>query len=235
MFKKKYWLVIAIFLLMQLLTAVIPTILYLNFGFDFISTAVYTNITLFIMAVIAIVWIMWRDVRDESLAYPMPPGKIIGWIALGLLLAWIANALTVSILLYGFGVDGNSANTEAIVEISRMNPFFIIIPAIAGPIMEELIFRKIIFGYFNKKFNFAVAAIVSSLLFGLAHMEFTLLLVYVAMGFVFAFIYWKTKRIIIPILVHVSLNSIAVIGQLLIDPEKLEQMQDELMLILNIH
>jgi len=47
------------------------------------------------------------------------------------------------------------------------------------------------------------------------------------MGVVFAFLYVKTKRIIVPILVHMLMNTIVVMAQLLIDPELLEQMQEQ--------
>lgn len=62
-------------------------------------------------------------------------------------------------------------------------------------------------------------------------MDLTHILIYVSMGFVFAYLYVKTKRIIVPILVHMTLNTVTVLGQLLIDPEKLEQMQNDVMLI----
>src|SRR5699024_5644806 len=49
---------------------------------------------------------------------------------------------------------------------------------ILGPILEEIIFRKILFGYLNEKFNVWIAAFVSSLIFGLVHMEMQTLIVY---------------------------------------------------------
>ena len=49
------------------------------------------------------------------------------------------------------------------------------------------------------------------------------------MGFVFAFLYVKTKRILVPIIVHAAMNTLVVVGQLSMDPEEmqrqLEQMQ----------
>src|SRR5699024_2226136 len=116
----------------------------------------------------------------------------------------------------------------------KMNPLFIVSAAILGPILEEIIFRKILFGYLNDKFNVWIAAFVSSLIFGLVHMEMQTLIVYMVMGLVFAYIYCKTKRIIIPILVYVFINSIAVLITRVVDVEKLEKMQEELMIFLNL-
>jgi membrane protease YdiL (CAAX protease family) len=57
------------------------------------------------------------------------------------------------------------------------------------------------------------------------------ILVYASIGYVFAFLYVKTKRIIVPIIVHMAMNTIVVIGQLSLDPEEIEQMQQQLQMI----
>ena len=48
------------------------------------------------------------------------------------------------------------------------------------------------------------------------------------MGFVFAFVYIKTKRIMVPIIVHMAMNTITVIMQYSFTPEDLENMQKQL-------
>src|SRR5699024_11308753 len=121
------------------------------------------------------------------------------------------------------GVDSSSENSEIIIQIAKMNPLFIVSAAILGPILEEIIFRKILFGYLNEKFNVWIAAVVSSLIFGLVHMEMQTLIVYMVMALVFAYIYLRTKRIIIPILVHVSINAFAVLIQLVVYVDTLEE------------
>ncbi len=52
------------------------------------------------------------------------------------------------------------------------------------------------------------------------HLDFLHILVYTAMGFVFAFLYVQTKRIIVPIIVHAGMNTLVVVAQLTLDPEK---------------
>src|SRR5690625_5581613 len=84
----------------------------------------------------------------------------------------------------------------------------------------------------NKKMNFFLAALLSSIIFASMHLYFSHLLIYTSMGFVFAFLYVKTKRIIVPIVVHMSLNSFAVIGQLLLGPEEVDRLRQELFLII---
>lgn len=216
---------------MLIMTAIVPVVLYFGIGTDPLEAALYSNVVGFIIGPILVLFIMRQDMNHEKITHPISAGRIIGWTALGVLLAWIVQALAVTIEIELFGIDPTSENTEVIVEMTRMNPIFLLIPAISAPILEELIFRKILFGALYKKLNFFWGALISSLIFGVLHMDLTHILIYVSMGFVFAYLYVKTKRIIVPILVHMTLNTVTVLGQLLIDPEKLEQMQNDVMLI----
>src|SRR5699024_7839630 len=118
-----------------------------------------------------------------------------------------------------------SDNTDLIVKLSEMNILFLLLPALIGPIIEELVFRKALFGSLAKKINLHVAAVISALIFSLIHFDFV-------MGLVFTFLYVQTRRIIIPILAHMGMNSLAVISQLLIGPEEIERLREQIAFIL---
>src|SRR5690625_7894965 len=104
-------------------------------------------------------------------------------------MAFFDQAISVMIEFYVLKIDVGSENTDAIVNLARMNSLFIIIPAIVGPILEELVFRKVIFGSLNKKMNFFWAALLSSIIFAAMHLDFSHLLLFIFMGFVFVFLY----------------------------------------------
>lgn len=91
-----------------------------------------------------------------------------------------------------------------------------------GPIIEELIFRKAIFGIFQKN---TTGLIVSSVIFGTIHLvsepSIASALVngsaYFVMGIVFGLIYIKNdKNVLAPMVVHILSNLIAVLGILFI-------------------
>lgn len=227
MFPRSYWFVLLTYFLMFVFTAVIPIVFHFGLGIDIVQATVYANVIGFIGALIIIFTLMKVDLREEKLANPISFGTLVGWVIAGIFMAWASQVLAVTIETELFGIEMGSENTAVIVELSRMNPLFILVPALVGPILEELIFRKILFGTFYKKWNFLVAAILSSLIFAVVHMDLMHTLIYFAMGVVFAFLYVKTKRIIVPIIVHMLLNTIVVTAQLLIDPAKLEQMQQQ--------
>ena len=68
----------------------------------------------------------------------------------------------------------------------------------APPIVEELTFRKALYGFFYRRLGPVVAIIASSLVFGLLHVasygDFIQAIVYVPMGAVLGIFYYLSKR-----------------------------------------
>ncbi|UOQ84316.1 CPBP family intramembrane glutamic endopeptidase [Gracilibacillus salinarum] len=155
-------------------------------------------------------------------------GNIILWSILGFFLVMIGQYASILIETFVFGIKPGSENTMDLMNVARQMPIFIIIISVLGPILEELVFRKAIFGSLYKKMNFFFAAIISGLIFAAVHMDFSHLLTYTAIGMIFAFLYVETKRIIVPIIAHMSINTFAVIGQLSLDSEQIEQQMKQL-------
>ena len=111
----------------------------------------------------------------------------------------------------------NSTN-QATIENIHMNPFVLItLTVIMAPIVEELVFRGILMGrVFNP--DSIVGLILSSLLFGLAHMPNSIgvWIVYAGMGFVLGTVYRKCQKLEYCIMAHMINNSIAVSMMLLL-------------------
>lgn len=80
-----------------------------------------------------------------------------------------------------------------------------------GPIIEEIVYRKIMFGSLNTKFSFAISATLSSVVFGIAHMSWKLFLAYFVVGFILCNLYKKTNTLYTAIIVHGLLNFIPVL------------------------
>ena len=153
---------------------------------------------------------MFQPIRD---AHALPPLESIFWGIVGIFLALFAQSAAASIE-YALGIEMGSENTEQIVGLIKTTPLIIFVTSIIGPILEEIVFRKVIFGSLYKRLNFFFAGLISSLIFSIAHGEPEHLILYGAMGFTFAFLYVKTKRILVPIFTHVAMNTIVVVIQL---------------------
>ena len=146
----------------------------------------------FFIALCIVLWLLRTDIRDrhlDKMRSTVP--ATIGWIFIGFFLAFFSQSIAGMIEMYVLGIKPGSENTARLMDIARTTPWFLIVISIIGPILEEIVFRKILFGTLYKKFNFFIAAIISSLVFAAIHFDFTHLLVYTAMGLVFAFLYVK--------------------------------------------
>ncbi len=175
----------------------------------------YWIVISFIVALIIVLLILKKaeyNRRDERTT-PLPLGKSLGWALGGIFLAFFAQYIA-AIIEQMIGVKVESENTQRIIQLIETFPLVVFVSSIIGPILEEIVFRKIIFGTLNRRFSFFFSAVISSIIFGLAHLEPVHLLLYTAMGFTFAFLYYKTKRIIVSIIAHIMMNTIVVIVQI---------------------
>jgi len=116
----------------------------------------------------------------------------------------------------------NSANQGALMDYLKLNPVSLLLQAIIfAPIVEELIFRGVIYRHFLNGKNKVLMLIISSLAFGSLHVISSLLLgnygdlwylpTYMAMGLVIAYTYEKTQSIYACIFLHFLNNGISIL------------------------
>lgn len=150
--------------------------------------------------------------------------------------AILANVI-INIFSLGLKSPGNSENQEtinALMASGGLNYAIIaIVTVLIAPVLEELIFRKALFGLFKK--DTFLPVIISSIIFaGIhvfpacaqillnifmhkatfldLHLEFICIFSYLAQAIALSFVYYKTKRNLVPcILIHFSNNLIALI------------------------
>jgi hypothetical protein len=201
---------------MQLSSLIGLPLLMLGFKFLGISQNLAVPFWLlgsFLIALIIILFILRKEMNTRSFDEKGSSfGISVMWAILGVLLAYLAQIFA-AIIENRLGIDMGSENTKNILTIIEAFPLAMIVTSIFGPILEEIVFRKVIFGALYKRFNFFISAIISSVIFAAAHMEFQHILLYSAMGFTFAFLYVKTKHIIVPIFAHVTMNTLVVLVQ----------------------
>ncbi|MCE5091000.1 CPBP family intramembrane metalloprotease [Staphylococcus devriesei] len=182
---------------------------------------VYTQVILFIIAAILIIWLNLIIKNPTSLekGFKEPKRYIIPWALLGFVIVMVYQVMAGVINMWIFGQPQQSPNTQKIMAIARQLPIFILLISCVGPILEEYVFRKILFGEIYNKIKgnrivaFLIASIISSLLFALAHDDMKFILIYFGMGMLFSLAYVLTKRIAVPILIHMFQNGLVVIMQ----------------------
>lgn len=177
----------------------------------------------FLMGLAIVLFLLRKNEKHNKIdrAEPLSLGLSLMWAIGGIFLAFFAQILAVGVESM-IGVKPGSENTQEILQLIELFPMIVIISSIIGPILEEIVFRKVIFGTLYNRLPFGISAVISSVIFAFAHMEPIHLILYTAMGFVFAFLYVQTKRIIVPIIAHVMMNTIVVVAQRYI-PEDIEK------------
>lgn len=118
-------------------------------------------------------------------------GNMIG-VIVNLLLTLLIGTRTTSTFLTE-GVFGENAI------------LFMSIAVLIAPIIEEMLFRKILIDRI-RKYGDLTAILISGIMFGLFHGNFTQVFYAAALGLFFAYIYVKTGKILHTIILHIMVN-----------------------------
>ena len=171
-----------------------------------------TTLAYFLGAVLMILYrYKSQPFKIENKQKPWILAGLIGLI--GIPVSLLLQVAILQIEQHLLGQTAASQNTENIVQLIMNNMVFILATTIAGPIMEEFVFRRAIFGALEIKFGFFIPALISSLLFAFAHNDGHYLL-YAGLGFLFCGMYRYSGRIWTSMITHVGMNLLVVITQL---------------------
>jgi membrane protease YdiL (CAAX protease family) len=117
------------------------------------------------------------------------------------------------------------ASTEAMEELMRQllaatgDPAvlsgLVICIAILVPICEEFFFRGALFSSVRSGQSARAAAITSSVLFAVAHLNPMMFTYYLVFGFTMCWLLTRTRTIVAPMAAHITVNSTATIAMLL--------------------
>lgn len=145
----------------------------------------------------------------------IPFFRAIAWGIIGTALV-IVLQFVVSYVTFILGQNPASANTATLVTLAKINPFFVLAITVGAPIMEELVFRKVLFGNLSTLFGMrsnlglTIMAIISSLAFAFMHNDSHIFL-YAAIGLLFCWLYYKTGRIQTSMIAHILMNGLVVL------------------------
>ena len=84
----------------------------------------------------------------------------------------------------------------------------ILIPVFIGPVLEELLFRKLLIDR-TRRFGEKAAIVLTALCFGLYHGNLNQFMYAFTVGLFLAYVYCRTNRILYTILMHIFLNGLS--------------------------
>ena len=113
-------------------------------------------------------------------------------------------------------IAGGKAHNVLLDYVSDPGILKIIVTVIMAPLLEELVFRKLIIDH-TSSYNETAAVLFSALAFGLFHHNLYQFFYAFLIGLVFGYVYLRTKNVLYSALMHMSINFVgAVISPLLL-------------------
>ena len=101
---------------------------------------------------------------------------------------------------------------QNVTDMVGLGGWAILSVVVCAPILEEILFRGLIFESCRERFGSGVAVLVSALLFGLVHGVPVQIINAFVVGLIFGYIYLRTGSLLSVILLHVVNNGIAYIS-----------------------
>lgn len=173
---------------------------------------------LFYAAVILAAWIaMFPHRGRRALALRLVPAKwqwfVFGTIAV-LVLSQLLDAFLLPFLRETMAIGGEELQVTILIRLLTATPALaivaVVVLAVMAPIAEELVFRGLLYGWLRGFMPFALVAILTSALFGLAHGELAHAIAAGLLGLALAFIRERSGSLWPAIAAHVVNNLVAV-------------------------
>lgn len=149
--------------------------------------------------------------------------------------AVIAMMILTAVVVAAYGQVETSRNQAGLQALMQQVPAWLMVPllVVAGPFVEEYIFRHLLIGKLGRRVNIWICCILSVVLFAALHIvgqeavTLTALLPYLAMGATLVFVYmWTGRNVMFSYFVHAAKNLLALILVYAIPPEVFNQMQN---------
>lgn len=142
----------------------------------------------------------------QKWTYPMGVGRFLGWFVICMGGVYFGNLIGQFLMAVVSAITGQPMVNQVEEMIMDMSLWAVIVSAvILAPIMEELIFRKLVLDRLAG-YGPAVAMVVSALVFGLAHGNFYQFFYAFLLGLIFAYIYLRTGKVRYSMMLHMMVN-----------------------------
>lgn len=153
--------------------------------------------------------------KQDAKLFKIDPKRHTTSIFIGFILLYAA-MIFANIIMEILGVTQTSNNEMIIRSLFSSNPInlglLFLMTVVTVPIVEEVVFRKALFGLIEPKTNHIVAIILSGAIFAFMHIQgdYIQMIPYTAMGIVLGYSYWKSGRnIYVSIGVHMLNNFVS--------------------------
>ncbi|MDR1800911.1 MAG: CPBP family intramembrane metalloprotease [Lachnospiraceae bacterium] len=144
--------------------------------------------------------------KSETIKEPL-------WKYMGIVILSIALCLGLNNIIILSGLDQASSTWQDVASAIYDSSFFLQIAVIAilAPLCEELVFRGLVFRRIKERSGYIYAALFSSAVFGITHLNWVQAVYGFIVGFVFTYLYEKFKSFAAPVIAHIAINLSALV------------------------
>lgn len=139
----------------------------------------------------------------------------ISWLIGGVFLSAMLLPIRLLVVLIVLGIPANKtvpADEQQLMVVDNWLwlalMVFLFTAVVLAPLTEELVFRAVLYGWMRRAGGMIGAALVSGILFGLAHLDVRMALANSIMGVVLALVYERSRSLWVPIAMHFVNNLI---------------------------
>lgn len=146
-------------------------------------------------------------VKEFTMYKKQPAVKYLYVILFGVIISLAYNSLfelfSVSEISDGFNSVSSAIESSPVI-------WQILATVVAAPVVEELVFRGLIYKRLRRHYNAVLCALVSSIVFGITHGNIVQFLYAFIVGMALAYVFEKYNNLWAPILLHAMANLTAV-------------------------
>ncbi|MCJ7728203.1 MAG: CPBP family intramembrane metalloprotease [Actinobacteria bacterium] len=151
------------------------------------------------------------NLRDLGLRY-YSIAKTIWYSILSLLAIFFVSFLYMFLMNSLFGIENPESKIEILVgNRSISSNILLVVVAVIGPFSEEVFFRGFLYSAFKKSWGVNVALLLSSFLFAIVHLQLYSFIPLIIIGWLLAYLFEKTKSLLMPIFLHGVYNLILIL------------------------
>ena len=149
----------------------------------------------------------WRRISWKSLGFGKFDWATVG-IGCGLLVASYGFILLHNGILVLLGVETQGEQISQLFGGLDSPVWFLAVGAILAPLVEEIFFRGFLFQGFRARYGWGRALLLSSLIFGIAHLDPVALFPTFLLGCLLAYLYQRSNSIWPGVIFHTMINSL---------------------------
>ena len=148
----------------------------------------------------------WRRISWKHLGFGKFDWNTLG-LGCGLLIASYVIIIIHNLILMALKIDTQGSEILELFASLESPVWFFLVGAVLAPLVEEIFFRGFLFQGFRQKYDWIIAALLSSAIFAAAHLDLVALIPTFILGCLLAYVYHRSNSVWPGVILHVLVNA----------------------------